>query len=286
MKAQRARRAPQSGSGTISRRAPFCACSSKGVRVVIALLLFTFAASAADRLYLKDGTYQLTNQYEVKIDRVRYFSTERGEWEEIPLELVDLDRTKGEVAARKAQIESDSKAEAEERAAERASQKQVASLPSTPGVFYIHGDLIEPIKVAESKIVNNKKRSVLKALSPIPLVPGKSTLELDGDHAPLRITEDRPEFFFRLSEDERLEIVQLTPKKDARVVMNLSILKLQGERMVDETIQKIDTFKKQEGDLLYRIWPEKALVPGEYAVIEYTEGKTNPQVWDFTLSPK
>jgi hypothetical protein len=117
-------------------------------------------------------------------------------------------------------------------------------------------------------------------------VPGKSTLELDGDHAPLRITEDRPEFFFRLSEDERLEIVQLTPKKDARVVMNLSILKLQGERMVDETIKKIDTFKKQEGELLYRIWPEKALAPGEYAVIEYTEGKTNPQVWDFTLGAK
>jgi hypothetical protein len=68
--------------------------------------------------------------------------------------------------------------------------------------------------------------------------------------------------------------------------MNLSILQIQDQRMVDEVIQKMETFKKQEGDLLYRIWPEKALEPGEYALIEYTEGKTNPQIWDFSVSGK
>ena len=286
MKAQRARRVPREVSGTDSRRTPFHARCSKAVRAVIALLLFAFLASAADRLYLKDGTYQLTNQYEVKTDRVRYYSTERGEWEEIPLEMVDLDRTKAEVAERKARLESEAKTEAEERAAERAAQKQVASLPTTPGVFYIHGDQIEPVNVAESKFVTDKKRRILKALSPIPLVPGKATVELDGEHAALRVTETRPEFYFRLSDFERFEIVKLTPKKDARVVMNLSILKIQDQRMVDETIQKIDTFKKQEGELLYRIWPEKPLAPGEYALIEYTEGKTNPQIWDFSVTAK
>jgi hypothetical protein len=55
---------------------------------------------------------------------------------------------------------------------------------------------------------------------------------------------------------------------------------------VDETIQKIETFKKQEADLLYRIWPIKALEPGEYALIQYTEGKMNPQIWDFTIDAK
>jgi hypothetical protein len=35
------------------------------------------------------------------------------------------------------------------------------------------------------------------------------------------------------------------------------------------------------GDLLFKIWPEKELDPGEYAVIEHTEGKINLQVWDF-----
>jgi len=56
--------------------------------------------------------------------------------------------------------------------------------------------------------------------------------------------------------------------------------------MVDETIQKIETFKKQEADLLYRIWPIKPLEPGEYALIQYTEGKMNPQIWDFTVDAK
>ena len=74
------------------------------LRAVAFVLLASAAASAADRLYLKDGSYQLTNQYEVKSDRVRYYSTERSEWEELPLELVDLDRTKGEVKERETQL--------------------------------------------------------------------------------------------------------------------------------------------------------------------------------------
>ena len=256
------------------------------LRAAIFLLLASAVASAADRLYLKDGTYQLTNQYEVKTDRVRYYSTERGEWEEIPLELVDLDRTKSELSERQTQLATDAKAEAEERAAEKLAHDQVAAIPTKPGVYYIRGEMTEPVKQAESKVVNNTKRTILKVLSPIPLLPGKATIELDGDHAPLRIADTRPEFYFRLSDYQRFEIVKLTPKKEARVVENLSILQVKGDREVDEQILKIDSFKKQEADLLFRIWPEKPLPPGEYALIEYTEGKMNPQIWDFTVDAK
>ena len=50
---------------------------------------------------------------------------------------------------------------------------------------------------------------------------------------------------------------------------------------VMEEAEMVDTFRLQLGDLLYKIWPEKDLVPGEYALVEYTEGKVNIQVWDF-----
>src|SRR5258707_10005675 len=218
------------------------------MRRVILILLLAVTAFAADRLYLKDGSYQLTNQYEVKTDRVRYYSTERGEWEEIPLELVDLDRTKGELADRASQLAADAKAEAEERAAEKLAKKQVASIPTQAGAYYIRGDATEPLKQAESKIVNNKTRSVLRVLSPIPTVPGKSTVELDGEHAPLHLSDVRPEFYFRLSDYEGVDIVRLTPKKSVRVVENVSILKLKDDRLVEEKFDKVETFKKQEAD--------------------------------------
>jgi hypothetical protein len=254
--------------------------------VVLVTALAALALAETQRLYLKDGSYQLTNQYEVQQDRVRYYSTERSDWEEIPLELVDLERTKKELADREAEQKAEAQAEAEERAAEREAEKQVASVPANPGVYYIHGEKLEALKQSEVKFVSDKKRTILKALSPIPLVPGKATVEMDGEHAAFRIDETRPEFYFRLSAEERFEIVRVATKKNARVVENLSVLKVQDIQEIDEQVQKVETFKKQEGDLLYKIWPEKPLEPGEYALIQYTEGKASPQVWDFSVAAK
>jgi hypothetical protein len=50
-----------------------------------------------------------------------------------------------------------------------------------------------------------------------------------------------------------------------------------------EEMNTIEVFRKQVAEGLYRIWPSKPLETGEYAVIEYTEGKGNVQVWDFTI---
>jgi hypothetical protein len=240
---------------------------------------------AADRLYLKDGSYQLVREYQVQNDRVRYFSSERDDWEEIPLDLVDLEKTKKEVSERTADRAAQDKADAEERAAAKALSQQVRNAPPEPGVYWIVNDdgKLETLTRADMKIVNDKKRSVLKALSPIPIVPGKSTVELDGLQAQHKVPSGRPEFFIRLSAEERFELIRLSLKKDARVAENLSILVLQGEKMVDEQVQIVPAFKKQEDGDLYRIWPQKALEPGEYAVIQYTEGKMSPQVWDFSV---
>jgi hypothetical protein len=252
---------------------------------IVFLLVFAAAAHGENiRLYLKDGTYQLTSEYKIVKDRVSYLSTERGEWEEIPLEMVDLARTKKEAAQHEADLKADAKAQAEEDAAERLAVRQVEQIPPDPGVYYIHNNNLEVVKVGESKVVTDKRRQVLKVLSPVPLVAGKATLEIDGDTSSKTIAEPRPEFFFRLSNFERFALVKLTPtKKGSRIVENIHMIPVSKEIM--QEFKEIDTFKKQEGDSVYKIWPEKDLEPGEYALVEYTEGleNINTQVWDFKI---
>jgi hypothetical protein len=246
----------------------------------VPVFLLAFAAFGANqRLYLKDGDYQMVREYQVLSDRVHYFSTERGEWEDIPLDLVDLERTKKEVAAFEESLKKEAKEQDEEDAALRAERKEVASIPFDPGVYLIGEGKLVALKQGEVKVANDKRRSVLKVLSPIPIVPGKSTVEMDGDSAPFRVPSNTPEFYFRMASPEGLGIFKLTPKKATRLVENVTVMAVTNERLEDP--QQVPTFKKQIADQLFKIWPEKPLEPGEYAVVEYTEGEVNVQVWDF-----
>jgi hypothetical protein len=252
------------------------------------LLLLCGALSAANfKLYFKDGTDQLVREYKIEDDRLNYYSIDRDEWEEVPLSIVDLDKTKAEVKRRADDVRADAAAQEAEDKAERAARKEVQSVPSEPGVYLIEEQnqgpaKLTPMKVGESKLVDNKSRTVLKVITRVPLA-GKATLELDGPHASQGTANRTPQFYFRLSEDERFGIVRMGAHKGNRVVEKLSI-----QPVINEPTQYpdlVEIFRQQVADGLFKIWPQKPLEPGEYAVVEYTEDKINMQVWDFFIAP-
>lgn len=254
------------------------------LRLVCLCLAAAGILSAANiKLYLKDGTYQLAREYQVQGDRVRFLSAERGEWEEIPLSLVDLDKTRAVIKQREEAAREEAKAMDAEEKAERAAANEVARVPVEEGVYLVNGDKLAPVKQGESKVVTNKRRSVLKAMSPIPIVTGKATLELDGPHSSTGTANRSPEFYIRLSTEERFGIIRLGEHKGNRVVEKLTIIPVTKETVEEPDL--VETFRQQVGELLYKIWPAKPLEPGEYAVVEYTEGKMNIQVWDFFVAP-
>ena len=156
-------------------------------------------------------------------------------------------------------------------------------MPQGPGVHYINGDSLQPLKQADTKIHNKKGRSILKAITPIPIVTGRSTLEIDGLHAAFKVTGDRPEFYFRLTAEQRFTIIRLRPDKNLRIVEKLTVMPVTNE--IVEEPEVIEIFRQQIEEGLYKIWPTKPLEPGEYAVVEYTEGKANMLVWDFSYLP-
>lgn len=254
------------------------------VRTLIVFLLAAVAVLAADfRLYLKDGNYHVVREYQVQGDRVRFYSVERSEWEEVPASLVDLKRTEAERHERQEAIQEEAAEMAAEDKYERQQQEERERVPVGPGVYFVEGNQIRTLKQGESKAVSKKSRTVLKILSPIPMISGKTMVELDGEHSPTVMTSARPEFYFRLDHEESFGIVKMMPKKGVRVVQEWEIVQVSNE--VIEKEQDIPIFRKQVDDGLYQIWPQQPLEPGEYAVIEYTPGERNVQTWDFACQP-
>ncbi len=249
--------------------------------LAIPLLTWIPLSGANVRLFLKDGTYQVVREYKIAGDRMTYYSVERGDWEEIPLDLIDLKKTEAEVKQREEVRKDEVKALAEEDKAEREARREVERIPQDTGVYLVSGATLTPMKAADPKVVNNKGRHLLKIASPIPLVTDKSWLEVDGLHSGNVLKEPRPEFYIRLASEERFGMVRMSKHKGNRVVEKMTILPVVKE--VVEEPELVDTFRQQVGEGLYKIWPEKPLAAGEYAVVEYTEGKINMQVWDFSV---
>ena len=179
-------------------------------------------------------------------------------------------------------MDKDAKVLSEEDAAEHAIQKEATRIPQDPGVYWIDGSQTRALKAAESVVHSNKRREVLKALSPIPAVSGKATLEIDGPHSEHVFTNPEQEFFIQLSEAQRFGIAKLTSKGAVRIIENITYMPVTKDVVEEPTM--VDIFRQQlTGDGLYKIWPKEKLEPGEYAVVEYTENKVNIQTWDFAI---
>jgi hypothetical protein len=254
-------------------------------KCVLALMFLAGAAWAANlKLYMKDGSYHVVREYQVQPDRVHFYSIERSDWEDLPLELVDLKRTETEAAARQTKLAEDAKIMADEEKAERELEKEKRRIPQDPGVYWLLGTEVQVMKAAESTVHTNKGRAILKRLSPVPMVSGKGTLELQGAHSLNVFDNPEQEFYIQLSEPERFGIAKLTSKGAVRIVENLTVLPVVNE--TEEELSMVEILKKELDGGLYKIWPLEKLPPGEYAVVEYTEGKMNIQVWDFAIKAK
>lgn len=239
--------------------------------------------AANSKLYLKDGDFQLVREYQVEGDLVRYYSVERSDWEEIPVAMVDLKRTEAELGERKAALDKQTQIASDEDTAAREIRAEVRKIPQDPGVYSLENNALRIFPLADATVHNEKgATTLLKKLAPLPVFAGKATLEIQGEKSANTVAEKRPEFYFQLSEFQAFGIVKLTAQKGVRVVEKLTMAAMTKELAEERT--SVEIFQKQLSDNgLYKIWPQEPLEKGEYAVIEYTEGKLNHRVWDFRV---
>jgi hypothetical protein len=249
------------------------------------LIFFTSAvmlAAANFKLYLKDGSYQLVREYKVEGDHLKYYSVDRSDWEEIPTELADLKRTDAEAASRRATLDKKAKQIAEEEDAAKEELAEIRKIPRDPGVYMLEGDQLRIFKLADASVKSSKGRQLLKYVTPIPIIAGKSTLEVQGEHSTNILTDTRPEFFLQLALEDSFAIVKLTPQKGVRIAERITMMQVTNE--VQEERDSVPTFTKQLTESgLYKIWPQEDLAKGEYAVVEYNEGKVDARIWDFRI---
>jgi hypothetical protein len=268
------------------------------------LVLTVSAESRSKRLVLKDGTYQSATKWDIKGDRVRYYSAERFMWEELPKDLVDwkeTDRYNSEAA--QGETEADRAQTAADKALEEAASPKVAEgirLPDYGGVFLLDlfngkAQLVELVQ-SGSEINKQTGKNILRSvINPLPSGP-KQTMELKGKAARIQSHIGQPEIYVNIDYDdsssgsqvagtEKFRLVRVTakPKENRRVVSNLKIAftgKMKEQREVVPA--KISHFTTE----WLKVVPDAPLPHGEYALIEMlTPTQMNLYVWDFGVNP-
>jgi len=260
------------------------------------------------KLVLKDGSFQLVREYEMKGERVRYFSTEREDWEELPAALVDWEATKkAENAEEKTDEALLKKVENQEAATHAQTPVDVdASLPVAPGVFLpdgegmfaVEGKAVKRIAQVGSDVKTDKKTVLKQVLTPIPIIASKRNVEIPGTRAAVRLTTGTPEFYLRApvpDADDPSTIERSSRVGDTAPEVVLVRVKVKGNKRILESIrsyygQEVGQERQEIGvqrwDVaadVYRFTLSEQLVPGEYALAEILPGGMNLFVWDFAI---
>ena len=245
------------------------------------------------KLVLADGTFQLVREYSVQGDRVRYWSVERSDWEEIPTKLVDWDSTH-KAEAEQSRQDADVKAKIRASAlAERTKDINVdRSLEIKPGLFLPDGvgfysledKLIYEMKQSLAVTKLSKGREVERIMSGVPLIPRKMTLEIPDAHAALRLITAEPEFFMRPADqrEPRFRLLRVQVKGGHRVVENVSI-QITGDQTHHADDIDFQTWTPARGVFRYTV--NQRLEPGEYAFVEMVGEEITSYVWDFGIDP-
>jgi hypothetical protein len=244
------------------------------------------------KLILTDGTFQLAREYTVNGDRVRYWSVERSQWEEIPTSLVDWDAThiaEAEQAKRDAELKA--KIHASQLAQLTKDIDVDRSLEIKPGLFLPdavgfyaldRNKLVRQMKQSEAVVKTSAGRQVEKILSGVPMIPGKKTMEIPGERAAMRLTTAEPEFFMRPADqrEPRFRLLRAQIKGGHRLIDSISI-HFTGEEKHNATDIEIQTWTPATGVFRYTV--NQRLEPGEYAFVEMTDEGINGYVWDFGI---
>ena len=262
------------------------------------------AQQLAKHLILKDGSYQLATKWEVKGERVRYFSAERNEWEEVPNSMVDwaaTDKYQKERAAGVPLPEAVAfdKKLAAERAAEDAKRPEVAPglrLPADGGVLMLDTFESQPqlVPLDQKAVQANQEgksdiacgtRNQECSGNQVPTAKNKN-VEIAGPHADVQAHAGIPVLYLKLESVKlgqatdaaalnelsvRFQIVRAQAKKDRRIVGAVKVsangmAQPEDQKSVSSTIEPL-----AEGWL--KITPRNPLVPGEYGLVELMNGK-------------
>jgi hypothetical protein len=260
------------------------------------------------KLVLKDGNFQLVRSYERKGERVRYFSMERGDWEEIPSAMVDWDATaKAEAADESASAALVKKVHAQEEANKMEAPVDVDAslqvapsvfLPAGEGMFAIEGKSVTKLDQVGSQVKVDKKRVFEQVMSPVPIVPSKHHVEIPGAKAKVRLnlTTGTPEFYLREAPPDpdrdsavykssrpgesgpEVELVRATVKGNKRQLE--TIRSLFGQELSKDR-STISIERWEVAPTVYRFTLSEPLPPGEYALAEILPDGMNLFVWDF-----